>query len=808
MKRHNPSPKPFGLATYLDGLLFWSVFTGASVFMLWLLTDTTKGLLRQSVATHILTLSNMTAASLSPQLYPQKEGSKVFVFSDIPSEHLQAIQDQNPDIIGLMVVNLEGSKLRILATAQGTGDMEKFFPENPDPRSFLQMVKRAQRQSLPVLSEWAFLATRKLALFTQRVVEPEFTFTSIPGWSTAHRDEIPVVVLVFNAGLIQQQFLKTDDNSALVIAVTVLLATILSWLVQKRSIQSQEAVKEKLAAVNLLRQRDAILGRVAAAMDEVLTDKNFEVALQRLLREIGYELGLQSCYVCLSPLTFPFQQEVEQDKERATAELLCWNDLETDAFRHLVVDLQEGRTAILSTQREVAEETSFLRQHGLAALVLIPILFEKRLLGVMVLIDKDQNRNWDPGLLDSLKLAADLYGAAFGRREQDDKLLESSKIQALGRMAGGVAHEFNNLLHIIAGNLEQMLHRPQCQPDEKELISKILEAGNRGGKIVEQLLSSTRQSRSDIVSASLNDLVQKTVSLFQPVAKAGIQLDLHLDKDLPQAPLDISKIQQVILNLLLNANDAVSQHGKIELITCQRSHEVDGVLSPFVCCEVRDNGRGIDPENLEHLFDPFFTTKAPGHGTGLGLSTSRGILSQHGGVIEAQNREDGGAIFTFYLPFDPHATPTATTEEPVPPPDTNLLGSQAKGRILIADDEALCREVMCAILDDSGHTYQVAKNGEELLGLADTEQDVAWIITDWTMPGCHGADLARKLRKRLPQARIIVTSGFALNSQDIPEVDALIQKPFGPQDLFKVMTALERNFKLRETSPTQSTNKI
>jgi signal transduction histidine kinase len=791
MKKGKKVKRPFSLATYLDGLLFWSVFTSATILMLWLLTSTTKNLLRESVATRVVTLSNMTAASLSPKLYNEGQGKTTLLFSDIPSEHLKAIQAQNPDIAGLVVVDTSGDGLRILAKTQTSPRMEELFRQKAKQPSFQNLVKQAQIGGQPVFSGWAFLTTREMPLFVERAQEPEYTFTAVPNWPLGDEEKTPVIILIFDAGLIQKQFLKIDDNSASVIAVAILVATILSWVVQRRSVQRQQAVEEKLAAVNLLKQRDTVLGLVAVAMDQVLADKNFEGTIVGLLEEIRQELKLFSCHVCLATGT----QADAAGKSGSDGEpFVSWADLQAGSFSRHLTALQEGRTVVFTREENPSLESHLLKELDATAMALVPILFEKRLLGVMVLIDREPERKWDPGLLDSLKFAADLYGSAYARRDQEDRLLESSKVQALGRMAGGVAHEFNNLLHIISGNLEQLMRREECQPEEKELITKILEAGGRGSRIVEQLLNATRQSRSDMSSAPLNELVQKTVSLFQPVAKMDTQLELQLDPNLPNALMDVSKIQQVMLNLLLNANDAVSDQGKIRLITHLRDHEEGGTSRAFVCCEVHDNGKGIEPRNLEHIFDPFFTTKAPGLGTGLGLSTSRGILSQHGGFIDAYNAEEGGAVFAFYLPIDTVAIRTVLTKtHRLQTVDRPTSGQ--KGRILMADDEPLCREVMEAILKEKGYSYEMAANGVELLALARQYRgDVAWIITDWTMPGLHGAELVKQLRQQLPGVRIIVTSGFALNSQDIPEVDALIQKPFGPRELFRVMEELETAF--------------
>ena len=365
-------------------------------------------------------------------------------------------------------------------------------------------------------------------------------------------------------------------------------------------------------------------------------------------------------------------------------------------------------------------------------------------------------------------------------------LREAGKMEALGRMAGGVAHEFNNLLHIISGNLDLLLKKSNAANDEQLIAKRILEASARGGRIVEQLLKSTHQSTAIMAGGNLNELTEKTVALFRSGVRRDCFFNLVLADNLPSVRFDESQIQQVILNLLFNAADAVGAHGSITIRTGVYERRRPLEVREFVFCEISDDGEGIPDEYLEKIFDPFFTTKPQGKGTGLGLSTCRGILGQHDGWIEAANNDTGGARFVFYLPKQ--AGVVAAAEIAPVPAEPVLAERKILGNVLLADDEPYCLDILRCYLEAKDCRLFLARDGREALFFAEKHQsEIDWVVTDWTMPGMEGAELVRELRKILPRARIIVVSGFGLDAENSPEVDAWVQKPFSPDELYQVL---------------------
>lgn len=784
--------RPFGLFTLpgvLDALLFWSLFACASTLMLWLLTSTIKSILRETVIGNIysltVTVGEVVAADLRDQPFPR--GAEAVILQKRLKTQLGRIVERNPELQGLAVVRPKTAE--VLASAF-TGTIDRLPLEDP---KFAEWLEKARKFNYPGFSQWAFIEDTALPLFTSVVKDPEFSFQSIPTASDGPDGPSIIVVLVFNAPEIQERFLRVDRVAATVIALAIIIATLLSLFVRRRSMQRQEAIDEKLAVLGLLGRRDAILASVASAADELVTAKDLEPAIARLMEKIRSVLDMRDAYTCLSsnlgrmPDAEPSSLVVGV---HAGKQPLVWGDLDRAAlagWRSHLLALQPVAGPLLNLS---SEEAAYLREKNIPNLAVVPVMFESTLMGFIVVVADDPLWKWEPGLLDTLRLAGDLIGAAFARREQDRRLIETGKMQALGRMAAGVAHEFNNLLHIISGNLRLLEVRDGTPSEDCNRVDKIIETTERGSRIVEQLLSATRQGTPDLRPTSLNDVVQKTVFLAQSALRKDVRLILTLDPKSPPALLDPAQIQQVILNLLINAHDAINGAGEIIVATGSVMQRFGDSVSRYVYCVVQDTGTGISPENHDHLFDPFFTTKPPGKGTGLGLSTSRGILEQHKGMIMARNIEPHGASFTFYIPAwkqegteaGPEAAASSAKEQ---------KPRLAPGRALIADDEPLCRDVLRATLEEQQIHCLEAEDGARAVFLAQQERDaIDWVVTDWSMPGLHGRDLVLELRRLLPRARMVITSGFVLEAKHIPGVDAVVLKPFNPDVLIRKMAEI------------------
>lgn len=370
-----------------------------------------------------------------------------------------------------------------------------------------------------------------------------------------------------------------------------------------------------------------------------------------------------------------------------------------------------------------------------------------------------------------------------------DDLLQSQKLETVGRLAGGVAHDFNNLLQVINGTSE-MLAASEADAGRREDIEAIRAAGQRAAALTRQLLALSRRQMRQAASLDLAALVRDMADMVRRVVGERVRLEIETQP----APLtvfaDRSQVEQVVLNLVVNARDAMPQGGLLRLLArVEVLSRVDAArfgMDPgeYAVLRVRDTGAGLSPEAREHLFEPFFTTKAPGEGTGLGLATVYGIVKQSGGHIVAEAETGAGAEFVVYLPL---LRSTVAREEAAAPPE----GGRGAGTILIAEDEDNVRVLLARVLRSGGYTVHEAGGGRQALArLREEAGRVDLLISDVVMPGLSGPDLVLRAKSEFPDLRILFISGYAdgalaLQGQIDPDVpflakpitrDALLRK--------------------------------
>ncbi len=367
------------------------------------------------------------------------------------------------------------------------------------------------------------------------------------------------------------------------------------------------------------------------------------------------------------------------------------------------------------------------------------------------------------------------------------QFVQSQKMQAIGQLAGGIAHDFNNLLTAISGHCDLLLlrHSPS-DPDFGELI-QISQNANRAASLVGQLMAFSRKQSLALEPLDLRETLADMTHLLNRLVGETVRLTLSHDPRLLPVRGDKRQIEQVIMNLVVNARDAMPEGGEISIRTSMRNlarpETRDRVTMPagdyvFVCVE--DEGAGIPPDKIGKIFEPFFTTKKPGEGTGLGLSTAYGIVKQSGGYIFADSEVGQGARFSLFFPA------VAAGEGPArPAPELRLTPSDAtrKGRILLVEDEAPVRSFAARALSLRGHEVIEAASGEEALdALSADDLQVDVVVTDVVMPGLDGpAWVARALATR-PDMRVVFVSGYAEESllrqrSEIPN-SVFLPKPF------------------------------
>ena len=370
------------------------------------------------------------------------------------------------------------------------------------------------------------------------------------------------------------------------------------------------------------------------------------------------------------------------------------------------------------------------------------------------------------------------------RQRLEEQLRQSQKMEAIGRLAGGIAHDFNNILSVIMSYSETLLDA--LEPGElRDDIEQIRNAGQRGAALTRQLLMFNRQQMAEPRALDLNDILRDMTRMLQRLLRADIELGVDLAPELGTVYADPSGLEQVVMNLVVNAGDAMPSGGRLALTTAnieldRRFADEHPEIAPgnFVRLEVADTGSGMDRAVLARIFEPFFTTKERGRGTGLGLSVVFGIIQQHRGCIAVDSVPGRGTTFHVYLPrSDAPATRPRTRRRPA-----TLYGDET---VLVVEDDRQVREVALAILRRHGYTALAASDGDEALrASAAHPHQIDLLVTDLVMPGITGLELAQKLRVGRAEMKVLCMSGYgdAVGERDDADI-AYLQKPFTAEAL-------------------------
>ena len=357
-----------------------------------------------------------------------------------------------------------------------------------------------------------------------------------------------------------------------------------------------------------------------------------------------------------------------------------------------------------------------------------------------------------------LAAANDRLTAEIAERERAEaRLLQAQKMEAIGQLTGGIAHDFNNLLTAVVGSIDLLLRRTE-DPKLRRLASNALQAAERGAQLTSQLLAFSRRQRLLPTAVQPNEIVSGMGDLLDRTIGRHVRVETRLDPGLWQALADPTQLEVMILNLAINARDAMPSGGRLT-ITTKNVEQVPPQLSgdlgagQYVAIAVSDTGTGMAPAVVARAFEPFFTTKEQGKGTGLGLAQLYGFAKQSGGTARIESREGEGTTVTIYLPRTEAAC--ATAEIPV-------LETKAaeRVRILIVDDDEDVRNVAAALGEEIGYDVDAAESGEAALRLLAANPS-ALVITDVAMPGMTGVELARQIRAEMPDLPIIFASGYA-----------------------------------------------
>ncbi len=369
-----------------------------------------------------------------------------------------------------------------------------------------------------------------------------------------------------------------------------------------------------------------------------------------------------------------------------------------------------------------------------------------------------------------------------GLRVQVEQAL---KLEAIGTSAGGIAHDFNNLLMGIQGNVSLMLlHIDSSHPDYRRL-KNIEEQVESGARLTSHLLGYARKGKYEVNSVSLNQMVRKASEIFGRTRRE-ITIHLSLAEDLFAVEADQGQIEQVLLNMLVNAADAMPGGGDLIIKTINTTHKdmKSKLYEPkpgnYVLLTVTDTGTGMDKKTMERIFDPFFTTKEMARGTGLGLASAYGIIKGHGGYIDVDSKKGQGTTFRIYLPAS-----EKEVQKVVKAAEEVIEGTEA---VLLVDDEAVILEVGRDLLEAMGYRVLMAKDGKEAIQVYEKYRDnIDIVVLDMVMPGMGGGEVYDRMKKMNPDIKVLLSSGYSIDGEaaEILErgCDGFIQKPFKMKDL-------------------------
>ncbi len=363
------------------------------------------------------------------------------------------------------------------------------------------------------------------------------------------------------------------------------------------------------------------------------------------------------------------------------------------------------------------------------------------------------------------------------------RLDESNKMEALGRLAGGVAHDFNNLLTVVGGSSDLALETLPADSPGRELLRMNREAVNRAAALTRQLLLFSRRQVAEASDVDTNDVITKMHAMLCRIIGETIRIEVKLEQALPPVRINANQFEQVVLNLVVNARDAMGGIGAITISThtARLQYELpahSGVLAPgtYAVISVSDTGPGIDDAIRPHIFEPFFTTKSADGGRGVGLATAYGIVAQNGGAFTVHSRPGRGATLAFYLP----ASGTPADKLPPPGPMTARTGTET---ILLAEDDDAVRTLTRSLLESCGYSVlDAATPGSALEICGHHSGTIHLLLTDVIMPELNGPELSRRVLARRPEIRVLFMSGYAGDSavEDSEVFDAsnFIAKPF------------------------------
>jgi PAS domain S-box-containing protein len=466
--------------------------------------------------------------------------------------------------------------------------------------------------------------------------------------------------------------------------------------------------------------------------------------------------------------------------------VLSWNKAAERIFGYTAEEMIGSSITRLIPENHLDEEPEILRRIQAGQTINHYDTVRRRKDGTLINISLTVSPIMDENgkIVGASKIARDITDLKVA----EEQLRQAQKMEAVGRLAGGVAHDFNNLLTSILGFVDMAMAETEPESDVAEYLEEVRKAGTRASTLTQQLLAYSRKQILAPRVVDLNESVTELDKMLRRLIGEDLEFRTRLDPDLSKIKADPGQVQQVIMNLALNARDAMPGGGTLTVETENvyldreyAANHVDATTGPHACLTVSDNGTGMSPEIIAHIFEPFFTTKEVGKGTGLGLSSVYGIVKQSGGSIAVESQVGKGTVFRIYFPaVDRKGRPV---KEPVP--FRKAEGSKGE-TILLAEDEATVRKFLMTSLKSHGYRVVEAKDGAEALEIGRKLEHIDLVLSDVVMPSLNGGRLSSELKAIHPGAKFLFISGYTkdtISLRDLGEGAAFLQKPFTQADI-------------------------
>jgi two-component system cell cycle sensor histidine kinase/response regulator CckA len=577
-------------------------------------------------------------------------------------------------------------------------------------------------------------------------------------------------------------------------------------------------ITERRRAERLLRA----LNEAALAVEQALTPEGIFAAVGREFRKLGF-----SCAVFfMDDSRTKLQSQFYSYDNKATGAVEKLLGIKATEFSIPIETVEviretvcEGKT-ILAKGNEVVPQLLPPRLKGLADQVVrllevpktisSPLFMENEIIGLLSVQSDDLTEDDIPAITAfanqvsaawrKARLVQDLEQSLEELKRTQAQFLQAQKMEAIGRLAGGVAHDFNNLLTVIQISTQLLMRQLRPEDPLWEHIQQIQEAGERATSLTRQLLSFSRREIIKPQIVNLSQIVSDLNRMLRRVIGEDIELVTHLAKDLLPVRADPSQIEQIIVNLAVNARDAMPQGGQLaintENVVLDKAHvtaHIDAQPGEHVLLTMIDTGMGMSEEVKAHLFEPFFTTKKRGEGTGLGLPTVYGIVRQSGGHIWVHSEIGQGTTFKIYLP----CADEAEDSREAPSPMQSIRTAQGSETVLVVEDDASVQVLATQILKSHGYQVLAAKNGLEALQVSrEYKGPIHLLLTDVVMPEMNGRELATRLRSQRQELRVLYMSGYSdsviAHHGILDEEMLILAKPFTLETLIQqVQTALD-----------------